>query len=155
MADVDGETSVHCAANGYGGPEMLQLLATYEEDLDAQSLDKTTPLHLAAKEQEEGVVRFLLEKGAKVDNVSDRYGTALIAAAEGGDVSIAKLILAKCADVNATGGRFHTALQAAVSEGNSEMVDLLLKEGAAVKMPGVTNPLAPPSRAPSNKVTSA
>ncbi|KJK82552.1 hypothetical protein H634G_02158 [Metarhizium anisopliae BRIP 53293] len=134
VADVDGETSVHCAANGYGGPEMLELLATYEADLDAQSLDKTTPLHLAAKEQEEGVVRFLLEKGAKVDNVSDRYGTALIAAAEGGDVSIAKLILAKCADVNATGGRFHTALQAAVSEGNSEMVDLLLKEGAAVNM---------------------
>ncbi|KID74344.1 Ankyrin repeat-containing domain protein, partial [Metarhizium brunneum ARSEF 3297] len=134
VADVDGETSVHCAANGYGGPEMLELLATYEADLDAQSLDKTTPLHLAAKEQEEGVVRFLLEKGAKVDNVSDRYGTALRAAAEGGDVSIAKLILAKCADVNATGGRFHTALQAAVSEGNSEMVDLLLKEGAAVNM---------------------
>ncbi|KAK9442279.1 Ankyrin repeat-containing domain protein [Metarhizium brunneum] len=134
VADVDGETSVHCAANGYGGPEMLELLATYETDLDAQSLDKTTPLHLSAKEQEEGVVRFLLEKGAKVDNVSDRYGTALTAAAEGGDVSIAKLILAKCADVNATGGRFHTALQAAVSEGNSEMVDLLLKEGAAVNM---------------------
>lgn len=134
VADVDGETSVHCAANGYGGPEMLELLATYEADLDAQSLDKTTPLPLAAKEQEEGVVRFLSEKGAKVDNVSDRYGTALIAAAEGGDVSIAKLILAKCADVNATGGRFHTALQAAVSEGNSEMVDLLLKEGAAVNM---------------------
>ena len=76
-----------------------------------------------------GMVALLIEKGARVNQLSLRYHTALMHAASEDHVDIAKFLLAKGAEVNAQTDE-GTALMKAVRRGNPEMVKLLLDHGA-------------------------
>ena len=77
-----------------------------------------------------GIVELLLDRGADVNTVGGRYGTALTAAASVCDIKTVKLLLDRGADVNTVGGRYGTALTAAASVCDIKTVELLLDQGA-------------------------
>ena len=77
------------------------------------------------------VAEHLLEKGAGVNRVYDRFErTSLVAAAESGSISIVQLMLKKGADVSGKTGE--ESLLAASKYGSTELVQLLLEAGVDV-----------------------
>ncbi len=86
----------------------------------------------AVKNNDEEMVKSLIEKGANV-NSKDKYGhTALIYASEEGYKEIAKLLIDGGANVNATNKSKVTALMWASQKGYKEIVQLLIEAGANV-----------------------
>ena len=73
---------------------------------------------------------LLLDKGADVNLVGGRYGTALVAAAYGGKHGIVSLLLDKGADVNLVGGERGTALGDAIYGMRTDVALFLLDHGA-------------------------
>jgi ankyrin repeat protein len=93
-----------------------------------------TPLKLAIRRSNIGLIELLFEFKANVDRASG-FTDALVWAAEGGNVEITRLLISEGASVNAvpTGP---TALQVALKGGNVEIVRLLLDAGADVNLSG-------------------
>jgi len=100
------------------------------------SSDGWTPLHLAAHFAKTGVVRVLLNKGAKADALSQNalQNTALHAAAAGKAAEAAKLLVMHGANVNARQHGGWTPLHAAAQSGAVEFARLLIENGADVNV---------------------
>jgi ankyrin repeat protein len=91
--------------------------------------DASVLQHLAMELKADGV-RFLLERGARV-NAKDKFGNdALTEAAGLGNLEIAELLVEYGADVRAISDSFETPILAAVRSGNAKVVELLLSSGA-------------------------
>ncbi|KAL1616289.1 hypothetical protein SLS56_011474 [Neofusicoccum ribis] len=86
-----------------------------------------TPLYYATRCGNLEVVKLLLEKRAKVNSKSKRYGTALTVAAHKRHVPIVGTLIATGADVNIN-GKFGTALHAAASSGCEGSAALILEQ---------------------------
>ena len=71
------------------------------------------------------VASLLLDRGANVNVVAGRYGTALTSAAYRGYEEIVLLLLNRGADVNLVGSQYGTALTAAASRGYEEQMSTL------------------------------
>jgi ankyrin repeat protein len=98
------------------------------------------PLHLAAWEGHEAVVRLLLEKGADTNAKDRQGGTALCWAAPRGHEAVIRLLLEKGADIEAkymSGGK--TALASAAWEGHEAVVRLLLEKGANIEAKDISD----------------
>ncbi len=102
--------------------------------LEANSPDGWTPLHLAAFFGQADLANALLDRGADVNSRSTNAmkNTPLHAAAAGGQIKIVDLLVKRGADVNARQEGGWTALHAAAQSGNREMVEVLLANGADV-----------------------
>ena len=100
------------------------------------SSDGWTPLHLAAHFSKAGVVRVLLNKGAKVDALSENAlrNTALHAAAAGQALEAANVLVTHGANVNARQHGGWTPLHAAAQSGAVEFARLLIENGADVNV---------------------
>ncbi|XP_074141587.1 transient receptor potential cation channel subfamily A member 1 [Sminthopsis crassicaudata] len=132
----DNKSPLHFAAN-FGRINTCQRLV--HEMTDTRLLNEgdhngMTPLHLAAKNGHDKVVKFLLKKGALF--LSDHNGwTALHHASMGGYTQTMKIILdtnMKCTDHIDEEG--NTALHYAAREGHSKAVALLLDYDAEILM---------------------
>lgn len=152
-----GYTPVHEMAK-CGHHELLELVYTLEPEIDfavTSQFDSLTPLHLAAANDHEGSVRFLINVitardhddveetnvGDAIDVPGPRGQTPLILAAENGSLSAVKALVAAGADVNARTGSGLTALIGAAYVGEIEIVRVLCENGADVNIPtnaGVT-----------------
>ncbi|KAK7456343.1 hypothetical protein VKT23_010589 [Stygiomarasmius scandens] len=95
-----------------------------------QSIQREPSIDDAAYSGHLGVVKYLVENGADINAVGEKYGTALQAAAYGGYLDVVKFLTKKGADVNAVGGR--SALQAAALRGHLDVVKFLIEKGADV-----------------------
>ena len=132
-----------CTANCFGQrprdrskptPLPKPLPKSYEETL--------TPMMRAAAAGRISAVRYLLDKGARV-NEKDPIGlTALMLAAAGGHLEVVKVLLAAGADPNAGGGFAHgpifSVLTMAMNRRNNnwtEVLDTLIAAGAKVNPP--------------------
>jgi ankyrin repeat protein len=75
--------------------ELNQLLSTDEGRACINEGDEIglTPLHWAATNSKLGAVKLLVERGAKVDPISDKRGTPLTQAAKYGFHNIAEYLL--------------------------------------------------------------
>jgi ankyrin repeat protein len=102
----------------------------WKEKKDGQLL---MPLSRAAKNGHEGVVRFLLEKGAEVDWKGWNGKTALWEGASGGHGAVVKLLLKNGAEVDSKNISGETPLSDAAFKGHQAVVKLLLKNGAEVE----------------------
>ncbi|XP_078600101.1 uncharacterized protein LOC144875153 [Branchiostoma floridae x Branchiostoma japonicum] len=99
----------------------------------------TTPLHLAAANRHVNIARYLLHKGANVDERNHMDETALHLAAGSGDVRMVKLLLEHNADISATDCLGNTALHFAAREGKTNALHLLLWLGANIDATGNDN----------------
>jgi ankyrin repeat protein len=108
-------------------PEKVRLLVNQGADVNAKSKMGRTAIWLAAaNDGSSGVVKFLLEHGAKPD------GSEILAATAANDGATIRMLLDKGADVNARDPQGMTPLLNAAMNGNTRLAEMLLARGADV-----------------------
>lgn len=145
-----GYTPVHEMAK-CGHHKLLELVYTLQPDINfavISQFDSLTPLHLAAANDHEDAVRFLVnvlttrkcddDEEASVVNAIDVPGprgqTPLILAAENGSLSAVKVLVETSANVNARTGSGLTALIGAAYVGEIDIIRVLCESGADVDL---------------------
>ena len=148
----DFQTPLHVAIR-FGNFEVAKYLTEKGADINATDGTERNPLMCAAEagvvqmsvqpfsssateggfkpyEGQIEMVRFLVEKGAKVDAANQDGATPLIAACDYGLFQLADYLISKGANVNATIKSGQTALYLATFGSHTNIVELLLKKGA-------------------------
>jgi ankyrin repeat protein len=118
-----------------GCTSTVQHLLTRHADLRAQinSLtddDGNTALIIASKTRHTGIVKLLLECGAKVDHKNSRGWTALMKASENGDskLEVIELLLKYGAQVDLQNDAGESALMVAAQNGQAKLATKLVRE---------------------------
>lgn len=93
-----------------------------------------TPLLLATRMGDEGLVKLLLDSGADPNKAAPGDGSALIVAARRGDEDITKMLLAAGADPNGFVMGDETPLIGAAAENSLDVARLLIEAGADVNL---------------------
>jgi ankyrin repeat protein len=131
-AQGDGMTAMHWAAerDDVATAEILRAAGALLEP--TTRIGGYVPLHVAAREGNEGMVRWLLDNGASADRqTSETLANALHMAAAAGDVAVVQTLLDHGADPNATEGHWQqTPLIFAAAENRAPVVRLLIERGA-------------------------
>eukprot|EP00826_Nyctotherus_ovalis_P065150 TRINITY_DN9570_c0_g1_i1.p1 TRINITY_DN9570_c0_g1~~TRINITY_DN9570_c0_g1_i1.p1 ORF type:complete len:338 (+),score=88.77 TRINITY_DN9570_c0_g1_i1:498-1511(+) len=96
-------------------------------DIDVRGLNGFTPLHSAVCERQVDAVRFLLERGAEVNSVSDSLRTPLHLACRG-EVELVKALVEAGADVNAQDAEGNTPLHILAEQGDAKAIEWLLEK---------------------------
>ncbi|XP_013881366.1 receptor-interacting serine/threonine-protein kinase 4 [Austrofundulus limnaeus] len=123
-------TPLHFAAwQGHLGIVKL-LVKQAGADVDGQTTDGRTPLHLASQRGQYRVARILIELGADVHMTSAGFNTALHVAAETGHTSTSRLLIKHKAGLNARNAHGLTPLHLASQQGHLATVKMLIAEGA-------------------------
>jgi len=91
-----------------------------------------TPLTFACKNNNENIVRWLIENGADVNKENKDGNTSLIEACYYGNDNIIKLLIENGADVNKENKYNNTPLIKACEKGYENIVRLLIENGADV-----------------------
>tara|TARA_A100001037_G_C14993309_1_gene563607 strand:+ start:50 stop:1003 length:954 start_codon:yes stop_codon:yes gene_type:complete len=128
----DGWTPLQIAA-AEGQNEIVELLISYDADVNAKADNGTTPLHCASGEGHKEIAELLISKGADVSAKDEFMKTCLHYAAQYGHKGNVDLLIAKGADVSAKieGGEEddQTPLSLAIQNNQTEITDLLRKHG--------------------------
>ena len=96
---------LHLAADERGHRDMVALLLSNRAKVDEKDYSGLTPLHIAAKRQNEEVALELISQGADINAVDNRGETPLFKVAESssGSAEIASLLLDHGANISARG----------------------------------------------------
>ena len=114
----------------YGDIETVRLLVEKGENVNGVTRD-FSPLFLASCSGQDGIVEYLLAKGADPNTPQDRENTALGCASLYGHQQIAKALINAGARVNNPASQWRvTALMWAAERGHTNLVKLLLESGA-------------------------
>lgn len=126
----DNWTALHFAAwQGHLGIVKL-LVKQGGADVDGQTTDGRTPLHLASQRGQYRVARILIELGADVHTTSSGSNTPLHVAAETGHTSTSRLLIKHRADIHIQNTSGFTPLHLASQRGHLATVKMLIEEGA-------------------------
>lgn len=93
--------------------EQKKLKEEIEEDSDVFGSDLNQILVEAASQDDEHLIRKLLELGAEINTYREGKGTPIHAACEGGKARVVRLLIEKGANVNAEEGQHGNPLQIA------------------------------------------
>ncbi|CAH2350802.1 probable 26S proteasome regulatory subunit p28 [[Candida] railenensis] len=132
LVDLSGWTPLHIAAS-VGNEKIFELLMNHDPkpDIDFQTNQGTTVLHLACSKQRYDIAKLAIEKYKCKTRIKDKMGyTPLHRAASVGSVRIVELLLKSGVNVNATDSEDWTALKHAEAEGWTEVVSVLKAHGA-------------------------
>lgn len=144
VAQGDGMTALHWAANRGDSTLAAVLLQAHANVSATTRIGAYTPLHLAAQNAYGSVVRLLLRAKADARAIATEGVTALHLAAMGGDSAIVDAILKAGADANATEPMWgQTPLMVAAAQGRALAVRVLLAHGADTRRTAlITDPMA-------------
>lgn len=106
-----------------GQDDAAEVLTSHGADLHAEE-QGITPLHGSAAFGQEGMLRWLLARGASVDACSRFGATPLHRAADGGHSGAVAILLAHGADRHATTRDGETPLDKALQRGHQVVTDL-------------------------------
>jgi ankyrin repeat protein len=115
------------------------LLADYNVDVNIADIFGSTPLHIAARREDQKLMQAIIDKKAILDNANDNGVTPFIESVKNSHFDIAKFFLDSGADVNAVIRQDDysqlcnsTALHIAAMEGDLQMITLLVSYGADI-----------------------
>ena len=141
VAESDGEAEPEQTATP--APTATPEPTRANTDLSQPGWMEETLLHDAIEEEDEELVRMLVEAGADVDMPGWMDETPLHAAIEKGNVEIVRILVEAGADVNKPGWMGQTPLALAVEEGNAEILEILISatpastgDNTALSQPG-------------------
>jgi len=128
--DGVGYIALHYAAGRgswlpHGYREVVEVLIANGEDVNTKAVDGSTPLDLAAMNQQKEIMDLIRKHSGK-------HGT-FFGAVSGGDIEAVKKFLVAGVDTNKKSGRA-TPLMAAAASGHNETVELLISEGAEINV---------------------
>jgi len=130
--DADGWSALHEAAQSGEAEMCFVLVQEARASVDLQNSDLNTPLHLAAEEGHEAVLRYLVEGRAQVNLQNKSRHTPLHrAAANGHEAACRFLVLSAGAQVDALSKNSNTPLMLATGNGHERIVRFLIEEGRA------------------------
>lgn len=127
----DGTTALHWAVYNAHADMVQMLLAAGADPRAKTRLGGITPLMMAAKNGEAGLMKLLLDAHEDVRTTNSNGTTPLMLAAASGKADAVKLLLDRGADVNAvdtTHGQ--TALMFAAAQGRLDAIKALMQRGA-------------------------
>jgi ankyrin repeat protein len=105
------------------------LLLESEADVNAEYLDGTTPLHLAAESGYRDLAELLIANKAKINAQSNDGTTPLHWAAVNGHNDVVMFLLESKAEVNTRSEDGATPMEYAELMGHSDLVELLRRHG--------------------------
>ena len=131
IADDDGYTCLHYAADRDCSKEAFQAIITHGPDVNARNKNNTAALMTACKKGNTTAINIIMNAGAD-PNIADNDGYTCLHYAADGDCSEKALqaMIGHGADVNATSKENGTALMTACSNGNAGAINILLNAGA-------------------------
>eukprot|EP00903_Cladosiphon_okamuranus_P018233 g16772.t1 len=129
---VDGRdrSALHYAVEG-GYLQLTENAIIGEAGPDSKDIDGNTPLHLAARHDDQAFVGALLRRGASVGAANKKGQHPFQVAVEHGRVAVAEALLKAGADPNVFYDEFHPPLY--LARYNLSMTRILLEHGADVK----------------------
>lgn len=132
----------HVASTG-NGEKLRALLATDPDTIRRRDDRRQTPLHCAAANGHQDLVRLLLDAGALPNVIAEDGATPLHRAASAGHRAVVELLVERGADPKRTNFRGETPLFAACATDDAELVTRLLNGGSPVNIcsAGRTTPL--------------
>ncbi|WP_457597031.1 ankyrin repeat domain-containing protein [Hydrogenimonas sp.] len=128
--EVNGWEPLHEAVYKDDMNATRHLVEEEHDDIDAQSKAGISPLHIAVKTRNLGMVDYLLDHGADVDIQDNNGYTPLLYAISQRRLEIVKSLVRHDADVNLANASGITPLQQAAYTNDFAIVDFLLRHGA-------------------------
>ncbi|MEO8682092.1 MAG: ankyrin repeat domain-containing protein [Vicinamibacterales bacterium] len=147
LAQGDGMTALHWAAERGNQDIAAMLLAAGANPRAETRIGRYTPLHVAAKGGHPAVIRRLVDAKADVNALTTTGVTPLHLAAEGGNREAVAILLDAGSGVNVREPQWgQTPLMFAAGAGRTEVVKLLVARGADVRAAGTVVDLAQRNR---------
>jgi len=112
-----------------GRVDIADYLLEKGADVNAKAVEGITPLHIV---QDPSLTARLIQKGARLEAVSDTLGTPLNAAILSGLYEVAEVLIAHGAEIDCRDARRSTPLHHASGRGDLDSVRLLVSKGADV-----------------------
>lgn len=127
--DVDGWNTIHHASKN-GKVEILKILLTHKQLINAPTKKGFTPFILASQEGHLEICKMLLKAGANPLAANEEGVNAMLSAAQEGKIAIIKLLLPYKQLINSKSNNTITPLIHAARKGYVEICEVLLKAGA-------------------------
>ena len=123
-------TSLLHACAQFEVPQAVKMLLDKQTDINIQSVQGATPLHMACQKGHKDIAKMLLDKQADINIQSVQGATPLFIACHQGHKDIVKMLLDKQADINIQSVQGATPLYIACQQGHEEISELLRQHGA-------------------------
>lgn len=134
FGDDSGWNILHKAVYDQNISKVQEIVAAKSIDIDAKSKSNLSALHMAIKQRDFEIVRFLVESGAEV-NIQDGLGfSPLYYAVVQNLYDISKYLLKHEANPNLQNHIGNAPLHQIAFKGKLELMDLLLEHGANVNL---------------------
>lgn len=116
--------------------DIAQILINNGADINVKNSEGKTPLSIAIDNNNVDMVRLLLNHGAKINEITDRYTgrTEFFSAMRVGSISLVELLLQKGANINALDSNGMPPLASALWYKRKDIVELLINRGADVNI---------------------